>query len=111
MVAEQLGVERTDAHASIALLEAGAHAAHEVACVLVRERRGAGAVVRLLVVAQDAVVMGREAVKVAIRAAGGVAPIAPYERNRLAIDRPQDRTFLGRQRPQMADVAESENVR
>ena len=108
-VAEQLGVERAHAHTAVA--DATRNATHEIARVLGRQRSCLIEVVRLAVVSPSAVVMGRVAVVVAIRARRGIAAICPHERHDLAVQRPQDWASVHRQRCQVPRIAESEQCR
>jgi len=108
-VSEQLGVERE--HTDAAAGQTGAHAGDEIARVNSGLRPRGDRVVRLAVIAPRVMAVGRVTVGVAVGHVRRVPGVTPDERDRLAIDRPQQRAVVADQRLKVASIAEPEHAR
>ena len=101
-VAEQLGVQR--AHADATVRDPLGDRRYEDTGVGPGPHQCPGVVVGAAVDPPGPVPMGGVAVVVAIRRAGGIAARAPHPVDRLPVDRPQDRTVRSRERRQVCGI-------
>ena len=105
-MAEQLGVDRAHAHATVG--DPVADRGDERARIGPGLGQRGAAVVRAAVDPPGAVAMGGVAVVVAVGGARRVAAPIPDPRDRQPVDRPQHRSLLGRHRRQVRGAAEPE---